>query len=98
MDMFPRQALIMIAKRRVEVFTAGCRVSNETVQMILRIACGSCEVAVRDLSQEPATKRAESLGIRCVPAVVIDGELASCCEGTGVREAALVHAGIGQSR
>jgi hypothetical protein len=29
-------------------------------------------------------RRAEELGIRSVPAVAIDGKLASCCTGKGV--------------
>jgi len=40
--------------------------------------------------------RAKSLGIRSVPAVVIDGKLAGCCAGRGPDEATLKAAGIGQ--
>ncbi|MCI0621793.1 MAG: thioredoxin family protein, partial [Acidobacteria bacterium] len=39
---------------------------------------------------------AKGLGIRSVPAVVIDGKLADCCTGRGPDEAALRSAGIGQ--
>ena len=37
----------------------------------------------------------EELGIRSVPAVVIEGKLASCCEGRGPDVAALKAAGLG---
>jgi predicted DsbA family dithiol-disulfide isomerase len=46
---------------------------------------------------DPAVaNRAKSLGIRSVPAVVIDGKLADCCTGRGPDEATLRSAGIGQ--
>lgn len=88
----------MATKRKVEVFTAGCPICDETVQLVQRIACDSCEVEVLNLSDEQAAKRAKVLGIRSVPAVAIDGELARCCVGNGVREEALLSAGIGQPR
>ncbi len=88
----------MATKRKVEVFTAGCPVCDETVQMVQRIACDSCEVEVLNLSDVQAVRRAEELGIRSVPAVAIDGELASCCAGRGAREEVLLNAGIGQPR
>lgn len=40
--------------------------------------------------------RAKGLGIRAVPAVVIDGKLADCCTGRGPEEATLRAAGLGQ--
>jgi glutaredoxin len=47
---------------------------------------------------DPAiAKRAKSLGVRSVPAVVIDGKLADCCVGRGPDEAVLRTAGIGQA-
>ena len=36
------------AKRHIEVFTAGCRLCDEAVQLVHRLACGSCEVEVLD--------------------------------------------------
>lgn len=40
--------------------------------------------------------RAKNLGIRSVPAVVIDGQPADCCSGRGPDEATLKAAGLGQ--
>jgi hypothetical protein len=40
-------------------------------------------------------RRAKDLGIRSVPAVVIDGKLADCCTGRGVDETTLRAAGVG---
>jgi hypothetical protein len=42
-------------------------------------------------------RRAQSLGIRSVPAVVRNGEIADCCAGRGVDEATLRAAGVGQA-
>jgi len=39
---------------------------------------------------------AKGLGIRSIPAVVIDGKLAACCAGRGVDEAVLRAAGLGR--
>jgi hypothetical protein len=40
--------------------------------------------------------RAKSLGVRSVPAIVIDGKLADCCSDQRISEAALRAEGIGQ--
>jgi len=85
----------MSAKRKIEVFSAGCPVCEETIQLVNRIACPSCEVAVLDMKDPIVAGRAKSLGIRSVPAVVIDGKLAECCAGRGPDEARLRAAGLG---
>jgi len=87
----------MAAKRKVEVFSAGCPACEETVQLVNRIACPSCEVSVLDMKEPAVAKRAKSLGLRSVPAVVIDGKPAGCCAGRGPEEAALRAAGVGQA-
>ena len=87
----------MNGKRLVEVFSAGCAVCDETIAMVERVACPSCEVTVLDMQDPEVTRRARSLGIRSVPAVVIDGTLAACCSGRGPDEATLRAAGLGQA-
>ena len=64
--------------------------------MVNQLACPSCEVTVLDMQDSEVAKRAKDLGIRSIPAVVIDGQLADCCAGRGPDEAALRTAGIGQ--
>lgn len=88
----------MARKRKVEIFTAGCYICEETEQMVRRIACEDCDVDVLKLSDEKVAERARELGIRSIPAVAVDGELASCCIGSGVSEEALLNAGIGQPK
>lgn len=86
----------MNTKRKIEVFSAGCPACEETVQLVNRVACSSCEVSVLDMQDATVAKRAKELGIRSVPAVVIDGKLADCCAGRGPDETTLRSAGLGQ--
>jgi len=86
----------MNTKRKVEVFSAGCAVCETTIERIKEIACPSCEVLVLDMKADDVAKRAKTLGIRSVPAVVIDGKLAECCSGRGPDEDVLRAAGLGQ--
>jgi glutaredoxin 3 len=86
----------MIAKRKIEVFSAGCPACEETIALVNRVACPSCEVSVLDMKQPTVATRARELGVRSVPAVAIDGQLAGCCAGGGPDEAALRAAGLGQ--
>ncbi|CAB1074335.1 hypothetical protein JY97_11630 [Alkalispirochaeta odontotermitis] len=86
----------MNAKRKIEVFSAACPVCREAIEMVKRNACESCEVTVLDMNDTNVSDRAKQLGIRSVPAVVIDGKLADCCAGRGPDEATLSAAGLGQ--
>ena len=85
----------MTNKRRVEVFSAGCALCEEVIDAVRREACPSCEVVVRNILDSRVLRRAEELGIRSVPAVVIDGRLVSG-SGPGVDIQALRAAGLGK--
>ena len=39
----------MSARRKVEVFSAGCPACKETIELVNRVACPSCEVIVLDM-------------------------------------------------
>ena len=86
----------MNTKRNIEIFSAGCPACEETVELVNRVACSSCAVTVLDMRDPEVARRAKSLGIRSVPAVVIDGTLAACCAGRGPDERTLRAAGLGQ--
>lgn len=86
----------MNAKRKIEVFSAGCPVCDETVNLVKRTACPSCEVTILDMKDPEVAKRAKSLGVHSVPAVAINGKLAACCAKGKPDEAALRAAGLGQ--
>lgn len=87
----------MATKRRVEVFSAGCSACEDAIKLIRSIACPSCEVTVLDMKDMEVVKQAKALGVRSVPAVAIDGTLASCCAGRGIDEASLRLAGLGRA-
>ena len=85
----------MATTRKIEVFSAGCTVCEDTITLINRIACPSCEVEILDMHQPEVSRKAKRYGIRSVPAVVVDGKLADCCAGRGPDEIALRAAGLG---
>ena len=85
----------MTTKRKVEVFSAGCPVCQTAIDLVNRLACPSCEVTVLDMNDIHVAKRARELGVRSVPAVAIDGQLAACCTSAGIDEGALRAAGLG---
>jgi glutaredoxin 3 len=86
----------MATKRTIEIFSAGCPACQETVELVNRLACPSCDVIVLDMHSQEVARRAKSLGIRSLPAVVMNGALADCCTERGVDEATLRAAGLGQ--
>jgi glutaredoxin len=87
-----------MTKRQVEVFTAGCPVCEPAVQLVQEMACPDCEVTIHDLRQveDTAAEKTAQYGIKTIPAVVVDGQLASCCEALGPTRGELAAAGIGQ--
>jgi len=84
--------------KKIEVFTAGCPLCDETVKLVESLACPNCEVTVYDLREGCATNecrdKAKAYGVQRVPAVVIEGKLASCCEGSAVSAETLRAAGL----
>lgn len=87
---------IMAERRRVEIYSAGCGACEDTIRLVRRLVCDSCEVVVHDMTDPDASSRARRVGVRSVPAVAVDGRLAACCVGRGPDEASLRAAGIGQ--
>jgi len=84
-----------MSKRSIEIFSANCPACQDTIDLVNRVACPSCGVSVLDMNDPAVASRAKALGIRSVPAVVIDGKLADCCAGRGPDEATLRAAGLG---
>ena len=88
----------MGAKRKIEIFSAGCSACDETIATVKRIACSSCEIEVLDMHDPAIAVKAKSYGVHTVPAVAVDGKLAACCAGAGPDEASLKAMGIGEPR
>lgn len=84
-------------KRKVEIFTAGCPACDDAVQLVRSLACADCEITIHDMNDPAVAARARKLGIRTVPAVVVEGQIAACCAGSGPTETALRAAGIGDA-
>ncbi len=83
-------------RRTIEVFTAGCPCCSEAVQLVKSIACENCDVQVLDMRTDKAVQaRAKAYGVRRVPAVVVNGQLADCCRAGAVDAASLRSLGVG---
>lgn len=90
-----------MAKRKVEVFTAGCPVCDEAVKTVKSVACPSCEVVVYDLNKGCETnecrEKAKKYGVKRLPAVAVNGKLLECCSLGAVNVSTLMAAGVGQT-
>ncbi len=86
----------MVAKRQIEVFSAGCAVCEDTIARIREFACSNCEVVALDMREADVVARAKTLGVRSVPAVAVDDRLAACCGDRGIDMDRLRELGLGQ--
>jgi glutaredoxin len=77
------------------MFTAGCPLCDPAVQLVQELAGSDDEVTVHDQHAEGA-EQARAYGARTVPAVMVDGRPAACCQTGGPDRATLSDAGIGQ--
>lgn len=87
--------------RYVEVFTSGCPICDEAVNLVKSVACPACEVQVYDLREGCITNdchdKARAYGVTAVPAVAVDGALLDCCRRTAITPLRLHEAGIGRA-
>jgi hypothetical protein len=84
-----------MARRKIEVFSAGCPCCLEAIQAVKAAACSSCAVEVRDMKDPRVAADAKRYGINRVPAIVIDGRLADCCASGPVDLSVLRSMGLG---
>lgn len=75
-----------MARHRLEVYGAGCATCRDTIEIVKRLAGSDHDVHVHEMQHEDTAALAKALGIRSVPAVVINGKLAGCCAGRGPAE------------
>ncbi|MDR4483965.1 MAG: thioredoxin family protein [Nitrospirales bacterium] len=85
----------MNTTRQVEIFSAGCQVCDDTITLVKQLACPSCEITVLNMNDQTVSSRARALGIRTIPAVLVDGQLIECCAENGPSERVLRATGIG---
>jgi glutaredoxin len=73
-----------ITRRSVEIFSAGCKTCQRTIEQLRDQIDPRHEIVVHDMqADEKAAEKAEAFGIRTVPAVIVDGSLLACCKNTG---------------
>jgi glutaredoxin 3 len=85
----------MATKPKIEVFSAGCPLCLQAIDMVRREAGSSSEIIIRNMTDARDFGRATALGVRSVPAVAIDGKLVSSGGGVNIqtlRDAGLVRA------
>jgi|CXWL01.1.fsa_nt_gi hypothetical protein len=87
-------------KRRVEVFTAGCPLCNDAVDVVQSLACPRCDVQVYDLREgcdaNECREKARRYGITAVPAITVAGVRLDGCRREPLSAHTLRAAGIGQ--
>lgn len=71
--------------KHVEIFTAGCPLCEPAIALVEKARCPECRVTVHDLTGSCETgsclERARAFGVERLPAIVVDGEVAGCCQG-----------------
>jgi len=88
----------MTTLRHVEIFSAGCPVCEDTITLVNQLACPSCEITVLDMKDQAVASRAKWLGIRTIPAILVDDQIVECCAEHGPNELLLRAAGIGTAK
>ena len=77
----------MAGKRKIEVFTAGCSLCNDTLRLVKDVvaSCG-CEVVERRCPPQQMCEEGKAYGVRAMPTVVVNGVI--MFEGRITREQA----------
>ena len=70
-------------RKTIDVFTAGCPLCDDAVETVRSLVGDAADVRVLDTHDADVARRARDLGLSAVPAIVVDGEPASCCGGMG---------------
>ncbi len=73
-----------IAKRTVEIFSAGCPTCQRTIEQVREQIDPRHDIVIHDMNgDDGAADKADAFGIRTVPAIVVDGFLLACCKNKG---------------
>lgn len=75
----------MKEKTIIEVFSAGCSLCQDSIKEVKEKYADSSEVRVLDMHDVRIVERAKKIGITAVPSIVIDGKIADCCSGRGIK-------------
>ena len=76
-------------RRNLEIFSAGCPLCSPLVELVNELADNDDTVTVLSTQDPAVAERASVLGIKTLPALSIDGKLASCCSSGGYNKVTL---------
>jgi hypothetical protein len=76
-------------RKKIRIYSAGCRLCREAEARIRRIVGFNHDIEVLVMRRVQVARQAARLGIKSVPAVVVDGQLLAYGDDGGVDEAAL---------
>lgn len=57
----------------IEVFSAGCRLCEDTVRMVKRVMGPECTLRIYDLTKGEGLEESRKYGVRAVPTIVGNG-------------------------
>ncbi len=64
----------------IEIFTSGCYLCRETVEIVEKAKCADCKMTEYNLSERCETEiclaKAKKYGIKATPTIVVDGKIA----------------------
>lgn len=67
-------------RHNIEIFTSGCYLCRETVEIVEKAKCGDCRMMEYNLSERCETEiclaKAKKYGIKATPTIVVDGRIA----------------------
>jgi MerR family copper efflux transcriptional regulator len=85
-----------MSKRKVEVFTAGCPVCAELVDLVKGLKCPDCDLTIYNLNRGEGIEKSKEYGVTAIPAVAVNGKLLDCCRRGSITKEDLMAAGIGR--
>jgi len=66
-----------MVKHTIEVFTSGCPLCKETIQIVREAKCPECTLTEYNILQKTEyLERARKYRVKAVPSIVVDGKLA----------------------
>ena len=84
----------MKEKTIIEVFSAGCSLCQDTIKAMKEKYAEDSEVRELNMHDEDVVERAKEIGITSVPSIVINGKIADCCSGRGIKPGSLPTANV----
>ncbi len=67
---------VMDRKKKVEIYSAGCLLCQEAINEAYRVLGDTCEITVLDTHDPKVAARAKELGVKTVPAIFVEEDVA----------------------